>query len=336
MNTLEHTDDFDLRHADRQSRAQRYYRLIRFLHGRGLIVMLLALGVWFSLGSEFFLTRDNLLLIGAEASALGIMATAQTYLIVARGIDLSVGSVVALSGVVTGLAFTNGVDIWTAAGLGLLVGAGAGLVNGFLAVVVGINPLIVSLGTLSFFSGLAFELSGGNTLVVANKSFDFLGSGEILGIPVPLLIFCVVGLSAYFVQRFTTIGRMIYAIGGNPVASELSGIPAKKVVFTLYILSGLSAALAGMILTSQLNSASPQVGGNFLLTVITAVILGGTSLNGGVGSIAGTTVAVALLTVLSNGFGLLGYDSSIETMVLGGVLIFAVVLDQITNKLRTR
>ncbi len=336
MSSIEQVDHLDLRQAARHARAQRYYRLLRMLQGQGLVVMLVLLGLYFTLRSSYFLTRENLLLIGSEASALGIMATAQTYLIVARGIDLSVGSVVALSGVVTGLAFTHGVGIWLAFGLGLLVGLGAGLINGLLAVVVGINPLIVSLGTLSFFSGLAYALSGGNTLVVANGSFDNLGSGQIVGVPVPLIIFCVIGLLAYGVQRFMAAGRMIYAIGGNPVASELSGIPTRRVVFVLYVLSGLSAALAGGILTSQLNSASPQVGANFLLSVVTAVILGGTSLNGGVGSITGTTIAVGLLTVLSNGFGLLGYDSSVETMVLGVVLIVAVVLDRLTNRLRSR
>jgi ribose transport system permease protein len=336
LNTVEHPDDLDLRREARQTRAQRYYRLIRFLHGQGLVVMLLALGVFFSLRSKYFLTGDNLLLIGAEGSALGIMAATQTYLIIARGIDLSVGSVVALSGVVMGLAFTNGTEIWFAVALGLLVGVAAGLINGVLAVVVGINPLIVSIGTLSFFSGLAYKISGGNTLVVANHEFDFLGSGEIAGIPFPLILFAVVAGVAFFVQRFTRAGRMIYAIGGNPVAAELSGIPAKRVLFGLYILSGLSAALVGMILTSQLNSASPQVGSEYLLSVVTAVILGGTSLNGGTGSIVGTTLAVALLTVISNGFGLIGFDSSIETMVLGIVLIIAVVLDQLTNRLRSQ
>lgn len=336
MSTVEDQREIDPGQTIRQAQAQRRYRLLRVLQGQGLIVMLIVAGLYFSVRSPYFLTGANVLLIGSEASALGIMATAETYLIVARGIDVSVGSVVALSGVVTALAFDHGVEIWLAALIGLLIGFAAGLINGILAVVVRINPLIVSLGTLSFFSGLAYVLSDGNTFVVASNSFDKLGSGAVFSVPVALIIFAVIGLLAYGMQRFTTAGRKIYAIGGNPTAAELSGIAANKIVLTLYVLCGLSAGLAGMILVSQLNSASGQVGSVYLLSVVTAVILGGTSLTGGVGSIVGTTLAVVLLTVLSNGFGLLGYNSSVETMVLGVVLILAVALDKATNRLRSR
>lgn len=305
---------------------------LRSLRGHGLVLMLGLIVVYFWRSSDVFLTSNNLLLIGATASALGIMALAQTFLIVSGGVDLSVGSAVGLTGVTIGLLYGDGVDIWAAALAGVCVGAGIGVVNGFLAVVMKINPLIVSLGTLSFFAGLASQLTNGRTLIVAQQDFDFVGSGKLGPIPFPLVLFLALAAIAWFVQRYTTIGRSIYAIGGNPVASKLSGLRVERMQFGLYVLSGLSAGVAGVLITSQLNGASTEVGTTFLLSVVTAVILGGTSLAGGIGGVVGTVVAVFILQVLQNGFALVGYSSAVQTMALGVVLILAVLLDQITRK----
>lgn len=307
---------------------------LRSLRGQGLLLMLALIVVYFWQANDAFLTSNNLLLIGATASALGIMALAQTFLIISGGVDLSVGSAVALTGVTIGLLFGDGVNIWVASLAGLGVGAGIGVVNGLLAVRMGINPLIVSLGTLSFFAGLASQLSDSRTLIVAQSDFDFVGSGKVAGVPFPLILFLALAAIAWFVQRYTTIGRSIYAIGGNPVASRLSGLRVDRVQFSLYVLSGLSAGLAGVLITSQLNGASTEVGSTFLLSVVTAVILGGTSLAGGIGGVVGTVVAVFILQVLQNGFALVGYSSAVQTMALGVVLIVAVLLDQITRGAR--
>jgi ribose transport system permease protein len=308
--------------------------LARFLRGQGLVLMLALIVIYFWRSSDAFLTSHNLLLIGATASALGIMAIAQTFLIVSGGVDLSVGSAVALTGVVVGLLHQDGVNIWVASLAGIGAGAGIGIVNGFLAVFMRINPLIVSLGTLSFFAGLASQLTDGRTLIVAEHDFDFVGSGKVGPIPFPLILFLVLAAIAWFVQRYTTLGRSIYAIGGNDIAARLSGLRVERAQFLLYVLSGLSAGVAGVMITSQLNGASTEVGDTFLLSVVTAVVLGGTSLAGGIGGVVGTVLAVFVLQVLQNGFALVGYSSAVQTMALGIVLVIAVVLDQVTQRLR--
>jgi ribose transport system permease protein len=304
----------------------------RFLRGQGLLVMLALIVLYFWRASDSFLTSDNLLLIGATASALGIMALAQTFLVISGGVDLSVGSAVAMTGVTIGLTHQSGVDLWTASVIGLAVGAGIGTVNGFLAVTMKINPLIVSLGTLSFFAGLSSQLTDGRTLIVADEAFDFVGSGKVGPVPFPLIVFLVLAVLAYGVQRLTVGGRQIYAIGGNPAAARLSGLPVDRIRYVLYVVSGLSAGVAGVMITSQLNGASTEVGSTFLLSVVTAVILGGTSLAGGIGGVVGTVVAVFILQVLQNGFALVGYSSAVQTMSLGIVLVIAVLLDQISRR----
>lgn len=308
--------------------------LARLAQGQGLAVILGLLILYYALASPYFFTTDNLLLIGSTASALGIMAVFQTYLIVSGGVDLSVGATLALTGVAIGLMVEQGMNVWVAALLSLLIGLMVGLVNGFLAVKMKINSLIVSLGTLSFVSGLAVWLSNSRTLIVADKGFDFVGSGRIFGVPFPLILFATLAAAAFYVERRTVVGRAIYAIGGNPQAARLSGIKVDRTQITLYTLSGLSAGIAGVMVCSQLNAGSPQVGANFLLSVVTAVILGGTSLAGGIGSVRGTVIAVFVLQVMQNGFALLGYSSSVQTMALGVVLIVAVLLDQVTRRVR--
>lgn len=309
--------------------------LLRRVQGQGLLLVLLVLIVFFASQSRYFLTPQNFFSIGSAASALGIMAVAQTFLIIAGGFDLSVGSVVAVTGVVIGLLYQNGegTDIWLAALAGMSMGLLVGVVNGAIAVGLRINALITTLGTLSIFSGLAFLLTGGRTLIITHPHFQFLGSGYLGAVPVSLIIFVTVAAVGVFVARFTPLGRAIYAIGGNPEAARLSGIGVRRVQFGLYAASGALAGLAGLIIAAQLGASSPQVGQTFLLSVVTAVILGGTSLAGGRGSVFGTVVAVIILTVLQNGFALLQLSSYFQTMSLGIVLILAVLLDETVRRL---
>jgi ribose transport system permease protein len=309
-------------------------RIAAIVQGQGLLAMLLLLGVYFAANSEYFLTWSNVLTIGASAAALGVMAVAQTYLIISGGIDVSVGSVVALCGVVMGILIGGGSGFWPAALAATLVGAGVGGVNAILVVVLRINPFIVTLGTMSIFSGLALTLTSGETRVVNDPILSFIATQSILGLPVPLLVFLVVFAVALVMERLTVWGRTVYAIGGNSEAARLSGIHVRISQTMLYVLSGVSGAIAGILVTAQLASASPQVGASFLLSVITAVILGGASLSGGRGTVIGTLVAVAILGVLGNGFALLGMGSNTQTMALGFALIFAVLLDQTTRRLR--
>lgn len=309
-------------------------RLLRILQGQGLLVVLAALVVFFAVKSPAFLEVGNFLAIGAVSGVLGVMAITQTFLIISGGIDISIGSAAAVSGVILGRAYEADVNIWAAVVIALLVGGAIGALNGLITVRLKINPLVTTLGTYSVFLGLSYVISNATTLVISDKAFSFLGSGKILGIPVPLIIFVVALLIGLLVERRTATGRAIFAIGGNLEAARLSGIRINLIRFLLYLLSGLSAGVAGIVLTAQLSTSSPNIGSAYLLSVVTAVILGGTSLQGGRGSLAGTLVAVVILGVLQNGFALLSVSSFAQTMVLGIFLIGAVLLDQTVRGLR--
>ena len=263
-------------------------RLATLIQGQGLIAMALLIAVYFGLSSQYFFTTDNILIIGATAAPLGIMALAQTFLIVSGGIDVSVGSVVAITTVTAGLLIQGGLDFWPAAALAVLVGAGVGSINAILVVVLTINPFIATLGTLSVFQGLAFAVTGGKTIVVDDPTLAYIGIGTLFGLPVPFIMFIIAFVIALIFERFTRWGRTIYAIGGNAEAARLSGLRVKSTRAGLYILSGTAGGVAGVLILGQLSAASPQVGATFLLSVVTAVILGGASLAGGKGTVVGT------------------------------------------------
>ena len=309
-------------------------RLATLIQGQGLLAMALLICIYFGLSSPFFFTTGNVLIIGATAAPLGIMALAQTFLILSGGIDVSVGSVVAISTVTAGLLMQAGLDFWPAAGAAIALGAGVGGINAILVVALGINPIISTLGTLSVFQGLAFAITGGRTIVVDDPTLAYIGIGSLVGLPVPMVMFLILFVVAVVFERFTRWGRTIYAIGGNEEAARLSGLRVKSTRAGLYILSGASGGLAGVLILGQLSAASPQVGATFLLSVVTAVILGGASLTGGKGTVVGTIVAVAILGMLNNGFALLGSSSAAQQVALGVALIFAVLLEQVGRRLR--
>ena len=300
----------------------------------GLLFLLLAMVAFFAATAPNFFTLQNFLIIGGLVAATGVMAIAQTFLIISGGIDLSVGGAVALTSVLIGALVGDGMSVWIAALIGLLVGPAIGLINGLFSVKLQMNPLIVTLGTMSLFTGLAYILSDGATTVIASDSFSYIGSGRPLGIPFPLIIFAVVFVIGYLVQRFTVVSQAIYAIGGNRRAAQLSGIRVDAIPMGLYIISGLSASLAAVILTSQLAAGAPTIGESFMLSVITAVILGGASLHGGRGTVLGTLIAVCILGVLQGGLSLQGQSQFIQEMALGIVLLFAVSIDQTVGRRR--
>jgi len=305
------------------------------LQKQGLLVMLLLLIIFFRIFErEYFLTFDNLITILVGATALGIMAAAQTPLIVSGGIDVSVGSVVALTTVLVGKLLATGMPSWLVVILAIVAGTSVGVLNGFIVVQLGVNPFITTLGTMSFFSGLAFILSSGQTVSIRDDLFDWFLYTKPFNIPVFVIILVVVMAFALFVERKTVVGRNIFAIGGNREAARLSGISIKMLPLGLYAVSGFSAAISGLILVCQLGAASPQLGTSYLLSVVTAVILGGTSLAGGRGSIVGTAMAVGILATLSNGFAHLQLPSYGQTTALGAALIIAVLIDQTSAKVR--
>jgi ribose transport system permease protein len=294
-----------------------------------LLVIYLLLLVVFTILSPFFLTFKNLLSIGSNMAFVGLMAAAGTPLIIAGGLDLSVAAVAGISGVIVSLCYAAGIDIWLACIIALLAGGAIGAGNGVLTNGLRLNPFIVTLGTMSIITGLSLVLTGGLTQPLTIAGFNWLGSGRIFSVPVPLVLMLVFFAAIWWVMAYTPFGRFIYASGGNPDASRMLGIPVDRTQIRLYILSGAAGALAGIIVAAMLGAAAPDAVGKHLLTVIAAIILGGTSLFGGRGSVWGTLLAVLILGTLNNGLTLLNVSSFWQDVTKGAVLLLAVGLDQL-------
>jgi ribose transport system permease protein len=305
----------------------------------GVFILLgfyLLLIVVFAFLSPFFLTPRNMLNIGSNVAFIGLMAAAGTPLIIAGGLDLSVAAVAGLSGVLIALLAAAGWPIWLAVGAALAVGCAVGLLNGVLASSFKLNPLIVTLATMSIVGGAALILTGGLTKPVSDPGFNWLGQGRVLGIPVPALLMLSAYILLALLLRLTHFGRYVYAVGGNPEASRLIGLPVRRVQLLLYVISGLSGAVAGTMLTAMLGAAAPNAASPHLLTVIAAIILGGTSLAGGRGSVWGTLIAVMILGTLNNGLTLLDVTSFWQDVTRGVVLLLAVGVDQARIHLQSR
>jgi ribose transport system permease protein len=309
-------------------------QILALAQRQGLLLLLIALVIYLAQASPYFFTQTNMITIAGVAGILGVMAIVQTPLIVAGGLDISVGSTIAISSVWMIKLTNGGVNIWVAMLIAVLFGVAVGALNGVLVVWAHVNPLIATLGTMSIFSGLAYMTSISISFNRPSSSFSFLGNGRILSLPVPFLIAAIAAVVVLFIERFTVVGRSIYAIGGNRETARFAGLHVRRVPFLLYVFSGISAAVAGILLTAQLGSASPDVGATYTLQVVTAVILGGASLAGGRGTVIGTVVAVLFLGVLGDGFTLLEISSYAQTVILGIALIVAVLVDQAAQKLR--
>jgi len=286
----------------------------------------------FSVLSPYFLTLRNMLQIGGNVAYIGLMAAAGTPLIIAGGLDLSVAAIAGLTGVVISMLHGMGFPIWIGVLLAIVVAAAIGVVNGLFTTRLRLNPLIVTLGMMSIISGIALVLTGGLTRPLMVPGFNWVGSGRVIGIPIPFIIMMVTFVGLWVVMTKMRFGRYIYAAGGNAEASRLIGIPLEKTVITLYVISAISGAIAGTILGAMLGAAGPTAAGSQLLTVIAAIILGGTSLNGGRGSVWGTLLAVLILGTLNNGLTLLNVSSFWQDVTRGVVLMLAVSLDQIRTR----
>ena len=297
-----------------------------------IYVLLLAVLSW---QSPYFANVKNFLNILVAVSTIGIIAVPMTLVIVAGGIDLSVGSVVALAGVAVA-QLSHHFPIAGCVGAALVVGGLVGVFNGLAITRVGINPLIATLGTLSIARGISFVFSGGLTQTIDSDPFAFLGRGFVLGVPFQVLVMAILFLLAAWTMKSTVFGRSIYAIGGNAQASRLAGLPVSNLQVAVYVLSGLGAALGGVFLASQLGAGAPAAASGIELSVIAAVILGGTSLSGGKGTIAGTLLGVLILGTLNNGLTLLNVSSYYQDVARGVVLLLAVGLDQLRLQLAAR
>jgi len=297
--------------------------------GIGLAAVYAAIIVVFALLSDVFLSTRNFLNIGVSVSILGIIAATQTMVIIARGFDLSVGSVVALSGVVTAKLLEASqpdlVALGGAIGVGLLVG----LVNGLLITIVRVNPLITTLATLSVVRGLAYVWTDALTQGFPGRNLAWLGVQRIAEVPVPVIVMLIVFAAVSLTMRYTTFGRELYAVGGNPRAALLAGIDVRRTQLAVYLLSGMSAGLAGAILAAQLSAGSPQAATGLELNVVAAVVLGGASLAGGRGRPWGTLLGALIMATLANGLVLIDVSSFYQMIAWGLVLLLAVVIDQL-------
>ncbi|WP_249222139.1 MULTISPECIES: ribose ABC transporter permease [unclassified Planococcus (in: firmicutes)] len=277
-----------------------------------------------------FLSMSNILNVLRQVSINALIAFGMTFVILTGGIDLSVGSILALTGAVTAGMMASGIDPILAMLLGLFLGAVLGAINGVIIAKGKVAPFIATLATMTIYRGLTLVYTEGRPISGLGDSmaFQMLGKGYFLGIPIPVVTMLISFGILYFILKKTTFGRRVYAVGGNEEASVLSGINADRIKIYVYSLVGALAALASLILTSRLNSAQPTAGQMFELDAIAAVVLGGTSLTGGRGWIVGTLIGALIIGVLNNGLNLIGVSSFFQQVVKGAVILLAVLLDR--------
>lgn len=300
----------------------------------GPFIALLVIAVGLSIVSHNFLTVDNLLNVMRQASINALIAFGMTLVILLGGIDLSAGSVLALSSVIIASLLTSGMPAGLATLAALAAGGLMGLVNGLVISKGKVAPFIATLGSMTVLRGLALVLSNGSPLSSFNSDFfSLLGGGYIARlVPIPVVLMLVMFAIFWVLLRKTVFGRHIYATGGNAESAKLSGVKVDRIQLYVYTISGVMAALAGVVLTSRLNSAQPTAGTGYELDAIAAVVLGGTSLTGGRGWIFGTLVGALLIGVLNNGLNLLDVSSFYQQVIKGGVILLAVLIDRGNKK----
>ncbi|SEG87817.1 monosaccharide ABC transporter membrane protein, CUT2 family [Thermomonospora echinospora] len=297
----------------------------------GLLTVLLAIGTVTALKSDAFLTGSNLLNVSQQIAVVAVLAAGLTLLMTAGGIDFSLGAIAALAHGVVAQLIVAGFNEWTAVGLALALGAAIGLVNGLVVTLLKVVPFVATLATSTILGGAALLVIDGKSISIGEHLVS-LGFGEVAGaVPALVVIAMVVCVAAGLVLRWTAFGRNAFAIGGNENAARLAGIPVVRTKLLLYTLGGLLAALGGVMLVARLGAASPGTGGLHLeLTVVAAVVIGGTALHGGSGTLVGTVLGVVLLGVVANSLNLLQINAHYQDVALGTVLLIAAI----TNHLR--
>lgn len=298
----------------------------------GILIFLIVLFVVLSFSSPYFFTVGNLTKVLRQVAVVGIVTVSMTMVILTGGIDLSVGSMLGLCAVVLAKLMVWGVNVVLAIIITLAVGMILGLFNGFLINEIKISPLISTLGTMTIYSGITYIITGGKGIFGFPDNFSFIGQGYILKVPVPIIILVLVYAFGFFVLNNTRYGRYLYGIGANERASILSGVNVKKVKYIAYIVSGLLSSLASVVMLSRVNSALPSLGVGLEFDVVTAVVLGGISVNGGEGKLQGVVIGLLIIAILSNGMILLGVGNYFQTVVKGLVLLIAVGIDNISKR----
>ena len=305
-------------------------RLWRLFNRFGPAIMLMAVVAGMSIAHPDFLTISNLMTIGLQAAVRALLAIGELLVIINGGIDLSVGTAMSLSMVTMGLYVINShgsleIGMLIAIATGVLVG----LVNGTLVAFLGLPPFIITLGMLGIAQGLALTLSSGFSMYGFPKEFDFLGGGQIIGIPVPIIILAVVALVASFIFRETKLGRYAYAIGGGEEAARRAGIPVRRFKVAIYAFCGGLVGISSIVLSSRINSAHPGIGLGYELDAIAAVVIGGASLMGGRGNVSGAIIGALTMAAIRFGLNVMAVTPFIQQIVIGVILIIAVYLDRL-------
>lgn len=287
-----------------------------------------------ALTSDFFLSTANLLNMLRQLSTNGILAVGMTFVLITGGIDLSVGSVLSFSAMVGCSLIQTGspYPVVLSVAVSLAVGLGIGLVNGLLVARGGVPAFIVTLGTQLAAAGAALLMRNGSPIPGLKDEYNVIGAGSLLGIPLPIIIFFAITLIGGFILKRTRFGRHIYAVGGNPLAARACGIKDRANVIWVYVISGLCAAIAGVVISARVRTATPLAGEGCELDAIAAAVLGGTSLTGGIGNIWGTLAGVLIIGLLNNGMDLLNIQSYIQDIIQGLIIVAAVYIDVNTNK----
>lgn len=320
----------------------RQFDAIQFIARYAAPLFLLLLVAVFAMLEPRFLHPLNIFNVLRQVSISGLIAVGMTFVILTAGIDLSVGSLMALAGLVGAYVYKGGLadrfTVGTSVDAGnplilavlaaLAVGVIGGALQGLVVSKLKVPPFVVTLGGLTAFRGAALLLSGGGPISGFAPEYGWWGQGRIGMVPVPVIIFAIVALIAFLVLRYTAFGKHVYAVGGNARAAALNGVNTGRVIMITYIISGFTCGLAAFLLSARLNSAEAVAGLGLELTVIAAVVIGGTSLFGGVGSIFGTVIGALLIGVLTNGLVLLNVSSFVQQIVIGVILVLAVALDQ--------
>jgi ribose transport system permease protein len=304
----------------------RLKRLFSFREA-GILFVLIALCVILSIVAPRFLTLRNVTNVVRQFSVIAIMSVGMTYVIITAGIDLSVGSIIALSGCMTAWFLVEGYPIWLSVLIGLALGTLTGIVNGLLIVKVRLAPFIATLGTMGIARGVVLALTMGYPIQPFPEAFEVIGRGYLGPIPIPVVIMTVVVIAGHIFLSRTTIGRYIYYVGSNPTAARLSGLNVGRILILVYTVAGLLSGLAAVVLVSRLTSAQSNMGTGWELDAIAAVVIGGTSLAGGEGSVLGSLIGAALMGIIKNALILLGVNVYWQSVVIGIVIVLAVALD---------
>lgn len=295
----------------------------------GVGLALVALVALMATIAPYFWTTGNLLDVMRQVSAIAILAAGGTFVILTAGIDLSVGSALGVCAMVAIVSADKGLSPVLSIVLSLAAGVLIGLVNGVITAALALPAFIVTLAALTYLRGFVYVGTGGTTVIPTSVGFDWIGQSSVLGVPVAVWIMLVVYAGGWFLLNRTVFGRQVLAIGGNAEAARLSGIGVRRVTALTYVISGVTAGIAGLIVASRLESAVPDLGTGYELNAIAAIVLGGTSLMGGRGSLVGTLIGALLIGVLSNGMTLMNIESFYQQIIMGFVILLAVLVDKL-------